>query len=85
MRASQNIPYVKQYDENGNVLNKIDEAYISYGPNRKERRDNEPRFRGNHRGHSFTVTPQGKYRRVIQLAYNKKKGYVVAIKHYLAD
>jgi len=33
-----NKPYVKEYDEEGNLLNPIDGAYLHYGLNRRQRR-----------------------------------------------
>lgn len=34
----KNIPYVKAYDANGDLINPILFQYKGYGPNRKERR-----------------------------------------------
>jgi hypothetical protein len=34
-----NKPYTKQYDEDGNLINPIDNSYENQEPNRKTRRD----------------------------------------------
>lgn len=38
MIPSTNVPYVKQYDENGNLLNQIEGSYPQKGMNRRKRR-----------------------------------------------
>ena len=38
MLFKTNKPYVKRYGKNGELLNPIDKAYLSTGPNRRTRR-----------------------------------------------
>lgn len=67
-----NKPYVKQYNEKGEVSNPIIGKYVSFGDNRKQRRANlnKTRFKGNKKGISLTVINNGisssKYNRVSQ-------------------
>lgn len=39
-RLEPNVPYVKQYDAQGNLINPINGEYRSTGPNRRMRRAN---------------------------------------------
>lgn len=81
-----NIPYVKQYDKNGNVANPIKKTgYINEFPNRRQRRadKNQPPFVGN--GHQYPLDVHGtaKYLRHIQVEWDQKEGRIKRIKHYL--
>ena len=42
-----NIPYVKKFNENGELINPIASVYASEFPNREKRRHKPTRFRGN--------------------------------------
>lgn len=74
-RENKNIPYVKQFDENNEVVNKItkDKALVNIYPNRKQRREhlNQPRHRGNNKGNALTVIGKWKYKKVQQLIDTK--------------
>lgn len=69
---NKNIPYKKQYDQEGVLLNPIIGSYESKLPNRSQRRSdrNQPRFIGNNRGNHLTITEDSmtpkKFKRVIQ-------------------
>lgn len=40
-KLEPNVPYVKQYDSHGNLVNPIPlEGYLNTGPNRRQRRAN---------------------------------------------
>lgn len=39
--VKKNVPYVKSYDANGDLINPILFAYRGYGPNRAQRRETE--------------------------------------------
>jgi len=80
-----NTPYVKQYDKNGVLLNPIVGGYYHEFPNRAERRRaaHPKRFRGNHKGISLTVNQNVKYRRVMQVVFDKDTGKKKNILHYL--
>lgn len=78
-----NFPYIKEFDSNGTLLNPIDKAFISTGPNRAQRRaqNKTQRFRKNSRGTHLTVLVTGKYKRFIQEI--KSKNSVKQILHYI--
>ena len=93
-----NKPYVKEYDENGKLINPIKGSYVSEFANRAARRNKPNRFRGNQKGISLTVVKTDKYKRTIQLIQiieRDKKGRPLAqtvennhitikqIKHYV--
>lgn len=85
-----NRPYVKILRADGVVHNPIsgdpyNGRYIHNFPNRRERRSKTPRFRGNHKGVSLTVTQNSKYKRIIQLVEDSSKKVVSVIYHYLAS
>jgi hypothetical protein len=62
-----NVPYKKQFNEAGDLLNPIESIYLNESPNRKQRRFKAPRFKGNGNQYHLTVTPVGKYHRRAQL------------------
>lgn len=83
-----NIPYVKKFNENGELINPITSVYASEFPNRFERRRKPTRFKGNKKGISLTIVKTEKYKRVIQLIqiiekneYNKPKPQTVENNH----
>ena len=76
-----NQPYVKQYDNNGVLINPIKTAYVSEFPNREYRRRVLPRFKKNSKGHHLTVNKMGKFQRNIQVI-TCKDGSVKRIMHY---
>lgn len=59
-----NEPYVKQYDANGLVLNKITKQnpLVNPNPNRRQRRFNAGREMSNKKGISLVVTKIGNYK-----------------------
>lgn len=86
MKETINVPYVKKYNNDGEVINPIKGIYHTQGPNRKERRSdiNEPRFIGNGKNYHLTVHKISKFKRVVQVAWNKTKLCYKNIKHYIA-
>lgn len=79
-----NTPYVKQYNEVGEVINPITKKtpYLNVFKNRRQRREKEPRFRGESKNWALTVLGRAKYYRVIQVI-NLKNGKTKRIKHYI--
>jgi len=81
-----NKPYVKEYDENGNVTNEITKAnpFLAKHPNRKQRKESmkKKRFMGNKKGISLTVLKTGKFRRHIQDEIDES-GRPKRIEHYI--
>ena len=69
-----NVPYVKKFNENGELTNPISGVYKSEFQNRSERRKKPTRFRGNKKGISLTVVKTEKYKRVIQIIQVIEKG-----------
>lgn len=69
---NKNVPYIKQYDQDGVLLNPIKGPYESKLPNRRQRRafKNEPRFIGNSKGIHLTVTEDSirprAFKRIVQ-------------------
>jgi hypothetical protein len=84
VEAPKNVPYVRQLDENGELLNPIDRIYRNIGPNRRERRWSEPRFLNNRGTYPIQVLKATKYRKVLQ-RYFKKDGSIGIIKHWLEN
>ena len=68
MREAGNVPYVKQYDSQGNLINK-DKNYINYDANRRQRRESmqKNRFVGNSKNCHLTIHGVDKYHRVLQI------------------
>ena len=81
-----NVPYVKQYDENGKVLPLVNGVYLNENPNRRERRRHKSNksFTGNHKGISLTVSGKYKYERVTQVIKDQFGRVIKTINHYLA-
>ena len=81
-----NIPYKKEYDNNGQLTNPIKGSYNSLEyPNREKRREhlNTTRFKGNHKGVSITIMRSFCYTRHRQLTVNKATGKLKTIEHYI--
>lgn len=82
-----NVPYVKQFDADGNVTNPIDKVYLTLHHNRKARRVDlqKKKFRGNKKGISLTVLNNGrgsaKYERIVQ-TIQLADGSTKQINHY---
>ena len=93
MEAAKNIPYVKQFDENGTLTNPITVIYPQPFDNRRTRRFTEPRFLNNRKGiHLQQVGPNTVFRKVLQLVFkaNPRKrteeptfSRVGEVKHFL--
>ena len=81
-----NKPYVKQYDEKGNVLPLVNGVYLNQAPNRRERMTfkRNKSFTGNHKGISLTVSGKFKYERVTQIIKDQFGRVLKTINHYLA-
>ena len=87
-----NVPYVKQYDDNGVVTNPIVGSYKSEGKNRSERRKSlkKERFHGESNNHHLTVIQTAKYHRVRQVINcrdpktKELTGEKRVIEHYLS-
>jgi hypothetical protein len=64
-----NVPYVKKYNEFGEIANPIEKSYVGLYPTRKQRREKlqKNRFHGESKNHHLTVLKTGKYRRVRQV------------------
>ena len=79
-----NIPYVKKFDNFGDLVNPIESGYFSSEPNRKQRREymNRPRFHGESNNYHLTVFGGAKYKRVVQLELDKN-GNKKRIEHYI--
>ena len=79
-----NTPYIKQFNELGEIINPIEHSYMSEYSNRRERRHKDKRFHGNTKTHvHLTVTGVAKFKRVMQIA-TTKLGIKHVIYHYLA-
>lgn len=79
-----NQPYVKEYNDQGIVSNPIRGKYENLSPNRKARRShkNEPRFVNNRNGHKLVIGPNFKYRKKIQVEFDKD-GKRKNVEHYV--
>lgn len=81
-----NKPYVKQYDENGICINKVDK-YVSEFPNRSVRKRKEARFIKNGKNNHLTIIggktePKQAYKRILQVEKDKN-GLTKNIEHYV--
>lgn len=65
MSVEKNVPYVKSYDANGDLINPILFKYVGLGPNRKARRKAEGKTStrpfSNKKGIQIVVTKIGPY------------------------
>ena len=81
-----NKPYVKQFNENGEIANPINGAYLHSFKNREKRREplQKNPFMGNSKGWKITVTVNSKYYRYVQTVFEKYTGKVLKrINHYV--
>lgn len=78
-----NQPYVKEYNDQGELTNPIKGSFPTADPNnsRSNRRaiKSNSRFKGNKKGISLTVGRKFKYRREVQLIGSKR------IEHYILN
>lgn len=69
-----NTPYVKKYNEKGELLNPIKGRFINRFPNRMQRRlrfkDN--RFTNNSKGTKLVVIGSNKFYQQVQVEYDEK-------------
>ena len=75
-----NIPYVKEYNTNGQVVNAItkDTPYLSTSQNRRDKKSaNKFRFHNNRNTFPMTVIGADKYYKVLQWIGSKR------IEHYI--
>jgi hypothetical protein len=77
-----NIPYVKQFDKNGTLLNPIKGSYLNEFPNRSERHKKKERFHGESKNFHLTVVKSALFKRVRQIEF-EKDGTRKTIEHYL--
>ncbi len=78
-----NTPYIKQYDNNGELIDPItkNNPIVSLHPNRAARRKKVLRFYGNGKNCHLTVTKISKHKRVMQFIL-PKEGNKKTIYHY---
>jgi hypothetical protein len=79
-----NTPYVKRFNENGELLNPINGTYMSQHPNRRQRKSMEKgtRMFPNDKGFHMTVTPFGRYIKRYQQEVDMETGRTKIILHY---
>ena len=77
-----NIPYKKEYNEQGILINPIQGSYLHQFPNRRKRNEEQPRFYGESKNHHLTVTGKFKFLRHKQIV-KLKDGSTKIIHHYL--
>ena len=75
-----NTPYVKQYNEEGEVINPINGKYVSQFPNRRARANKKQRFMNNSKSFPLIVFGKFKFKKVIQKEIDKQ-GKVKRIEH----
>lgn len=87
-----NVPFVKKFDENGNIINFPKGGVKNAFPNRKERRKKlkKVRFHGESKNNHLTVFNNHKFRRVKQSINLKNEkgeftGETKIIEHYLTN
>lgn len=77
-----NIPYVKQYDDNGVILNPIIGKYVNSFLNRKDRRNKPTRFMNNSNSTPMVVNGSRRYLKSLQIVQSKN-GKIKHIYHYI--
>jgi len=79
-----NIPYIKTFDQNGNVSNPIIGSLLNNFPNRRTRRQNKSkqRFHGESNNLHLSVNKYSKYLRIRQMEFDKE-GNKKIIEHYI--
>lgn len=82
--SQKNIPYLKQFDENGLISNPIVGSLINKFPNRKSRRSEiqKSRFHGESKNTHLSVNKYSKYLRIKQFEKDKD-GNRKFIEHYI--
>jgi hypothetical protein len=78
-----NQPYVKKYNENGELLNPINGKFVSQNENRSMRKTKQERFFNNSKSFKLLVTKTAKFKKVIQNEINSETGKSKEIIHYL--
>lgn len=77
-----NQPYVKEYNENGELLNPIKKSYPQPFDNRKKRRETEGRFMHNGARSNMVVHKIAAYHKQVQYVVDKD-GKLKEILHYI--
>lgn len=77
-----NTPYVKEYNELGELLNPIKGKFVNKFPNRQQRKPNRQRFFNNRATHQIVIHGNDAYRKVEQHEVDKE-GKLIKIQHYL--
>jgi len=77
-----NIPYVKQYDDNGVITNPIIGKYVNSFLSRKARRNKPTRFLNNSNSTQMVVNGGRRYLKSLQLETDKE-GNLKHIYHYV--
>lgn len=81
----KNQPYIKEYNEAGEVINPIEGKYLTEFPSstRSHRRNKKERFAGNNKGWRLAVGQKFKYYKCIQVLECKNTGKTKRIEHYV--
>ncbi len=77
-----NTPYVKQYDENGQVINPIVGIYPSEFDNRRKRREKFARFKNNRRTAQMVIGSTFRYKKSVQVITDKQTVSIKRIEQY---
>jgi hypothetical protein len=77
-----NVPYVKEYNDKGELLNPINGKYVNYFPNRQQRKPNRQRFFNNKKTSQLVTLGNKVYYKVLQYETDKE-GKEIKIEHYL--
>ena len=91
MKMAMNVPYIKQYNDEGIVINPIKNNYPQEFDNRSKRRESKTKtpFFGNGNNTPLTVTKNSKYLRQRQIIHCRDKkngkltGEIRTIEHYI--
>lgn len=80
-----NVPYRKQYDAMGNLLNPINETYKSEHRNRKQRRAylQKERFANNKNTAQMVIMGKFRFKKVRQRIADKYNGAIKFINHLI--
>jgi hypothetical protein len=66
-----NVPYKKEYNEAGELVNGFKDSYYTPYPNRKTRRKREGRFNSNRKGVNIVTVLGRVYKKILQKVDNK--------------
>lgn len=77
-----NTPYIKRYNQDGELTNPILGARLHHEANRRSRRSKPTRFVNNRNTFHLTVTETLRYKRVVQKVVCKD-GSVRQVGHYV--